>query len=43
MSKLVTYTLYAEVGGVVGTELSPSFATFKSVSDGATIGELPVI
>ena len=43
MSKLVTYTLYAEVGGAVGIGLSPSFATFKSVSDGVTIGELPVI
>jgi hypothetical protein len=37
MSKIVTYSLYTEVGGVEGLDLTPVFTVFRSTSSGADL------
>jgi hypothetical protein len=43
MSKIVTYSIYAELNGAAATDLTPTFAIFKDVSTGDNLQELPSI
>ena len=43
MSKIVTYSLYTEVGGVEGLNLTPVFVVFKSTTTGEDLEDTPEI